>query len=161
VAVRVRRRLQEMYAALLSGCAADAVIAAAEVAALALAGVHRDAGAGLGARIDELRRAGRRDLAAEVGWLYERALACEPRAGQICPEHDEGARRAAEIARRLAEAAALVTAPQAADCERAAAWQASLPRSSAVLRLDRGPQRLLIEDWIAGSSQRVLVALGA
>lgn len=160
-AARAQALLQEMYGWLLAGYAADAVIRAAAVVELALgvlAGVRPDAGAGLGALIDGLRRAGRTELLVEANWLYQYRIAVEPLAGQVQAERDAEGRRACAIASRVAQAAGLVTASQAAVCETAAAWQASSPASSALLRLDRRSHRTALIDWLE-RSPRVLVAL--
>lgn len=157
----VRALLQEMHGWLLAGFAADAVIRAAAVVELALellVGTPPGAATGLGALIDELRHAGRIDLLAEASWLYQHRIAVDPLAGQVRAEHDADGRRACAIASRLAQAAGLVTASQVAACESAAAWQASAPASSTLLRLDRASHRIELGDWLE-RPPRVLVAL--
>src|SRR4051812_44144298 len=150
-AARAQALLQEMYQWLLAGYAADAVIRAAAVAELALgvlAGMRPDAGLGLGALIDELRRSGRTKLLVEASWLYQHRIVVEPLAKLVRPECDTDGRRACAIASRVAQAAGLVTASQVAACESAGEWQASTPASSALLRLDRASHRIELGDWL-------------
>lgn len=159
-AARTQALLQEMHGWLLAGYAADAAIRAAALAELALgvlAGVP-DASAGLGALIDELRRSGRTELLVEASWLYQHRIAVEPLAGLVRAECDADGHRACAIASRIAQSAGLVTASQAAACETGAAWQASDPASSALLRLDRASHRIELGDWLE-RPPRVLVAL--
>lgn len=149
--------LHEMRVRLLTGFAADAVLHAAAVAEIAL---PRIAGTppGTHVKIDELRRAGRTELAAEASWLRQRRLAALPLAGQVQDQVDDDGRRASELAVRLALAAGLVGDAELAACQRSAEWQASRPASSALLRLDRAPHRKVFDDLLELSG-RVAVLL--
>lgn len=160
-AARAQALLQEMHVWLFAGYSADAVLRAAAVAEIALGVMvgmlthtHRE----LGALIDELRRAGRIEALAEASWLHQLRIAVEPLAGQVRAERDTDARRASEIAIRLARDVGLVTATQATACESAAAWQASAPASTALHKLDRDLHRIALQDHL-DPPPRVLVVM--
>jgi len=160
-AARVLVLLREMQVWLLAGYAADAVIRAVSVVEIALrmlSGMRPDAGAELGALIDELRRSGRTALLADASWLYQVRITIESFAGQVRAERDADARRASQIAIRLARDTGLVTDSQVIDCETAAAWLASEPASNTLLRLDRAHHRTALDDGLA-RSRRVLAVL--
>lgn len=160
-AARAQALLREMHVWLFAGYPADAVVRAAAVAEIALGAMvgvpphtHRE----LGPLIDELRRAGRTEALAEASWLHQLRIALEPLAGQVRAERDMDARRAGEIAIRLARNAGLVTAKQVTDCETAAAWQASAPASTTLHKLDRDTHRIALQDQL-DPPPRVLVLM--
>jgi hypothetical protein len=153
--------LHDMYLRVLAGYAPDAVNCAARIAEIALTamvGATSDTTASLGALIDELFRRGDRRLHGDASWLDERRTAARPFMGQVRGEFDDDARRACEIASRLAVAAGLVTQTEATACQRMAQSSASQPASSALLRLDRAMHRKILDDRLE-HPRRVLVCL--
>lgn len=157
--------LVETHLWLLRGNPADAVIQAAALAALALgviAGEPADLHAELVPVIATLyaaRATGALGQAlADARWLDRVRRAVEPFAGQVCSEHDADARRALEIATRLARDAGLVTVQQAVHCQTDAERRASAPAPSALHWLDRDDQRQVLLKRLA-SQPRVLVVL--
>lgn len=164
-AARARALLEEMHVRLLTAYPADAVIHATTIAELALreiSGMPTDARADLGALIDELQRTRRTEAPvqalADTRWLHQLGKAIKPFAGQVRPERDADARRASQIATRLAQKARLVTTQQAAVCEAEAMRRASAREPSALHWLDRHDQRQLLQKRLA-PRPRVLVVL--
>src|SRR5689334_8405470 len=128
-----------MHVRLLAGYAPDAVARAAvigEAALKAIAGKPPEAKAMLGELIGEVRTQLPADLVSEANWLNQRRIAAVHFTGQVRAELDGDARRAADIAARLATHAGLIDDLALAEIRRRAEVVASEPASSALLRLD-------------------------
>jgi hypothetical protein len=153
--------LHAMEVCLLSGYAADVVVHATAVAAAALKVIiaaPQRVSVDLADLADQLHRAGRTELASDASWLDQCRTTAAPFLGQIHGELDDDARRARDIALRFAAGAGLVSEAQSLACQRSAAWQASRPTPSALLRLDRANHRKVFDDLVE-MSRRVLVLL--
>jgi hypothetical protein len=153
--------VHEMQVRLLAGYAGDAIVQAAAAARVALAvitGRISDPSLSLADLLEDLRRTGKTELVVDARWLDQRRAAAATVTGQVHEELDDDARRASEIALRLARDAGLITEAEVTACQRSAAWQASRPASSALLRLDRASHRKALDDLLE-SPRRVLVLL--
>ncbi len=150
-----------MHVRLLAGYAPDAVVRAAvvvEAALKVLAGRPLDDKAMLGELIGQLHRAGKKEHLTDANWINTRRIAAVHFTGQVKQELDDDARRATEIAGKLALAAGLITELELAEQIRSAEWSASEPAGSAMLRLDRASHRKVLDDVLA-LPRRVLVLL--
>jgi hypothetical protein len=159
--VGIRDLFLEMHVRLLAGYAADAVIRAAVIAEASLktlAGKPPEAKAMLGELIGELRAQLPPDLLKDANWLNVQRISAVHATGQIRADLDDDARRAAETAAQLAMLVKLVSELDLADVRREAEVAASEPASSALLRLDRGEHRKVLDDLL-GLPRRVLVLL--
>lgn len=160
-AARVQVLLHDMYVWLLTGYAADAVIRAADVVEIALrvlAGSRSDTRVKRDTLTDSLPRGETTELLAEARWVCQLRISAEPLIGRILGDREEDASCAAEIAIHCALHAGLISESTAAACQRSAAWHASEPTSSALLRLDRARHRKVLDDLLA-LPPRVLVVL--
>lgn len=153
--------LHTMEVCLLSGYAADTVVHAAVIAEAALkviVGAPHDTGLRLADLADSLHRTGKTELAEDASWLDQRRATAVQFLGQVRGELDDDGRRAGDIAHRFAALAGLACEAQSVACQHSAAWQASRPAPSSLLRLDRASHRKVFDDLIE-LPHRVLVLL--